>query len=147
MAEGVEMGDPLTQQDHDLLRVAREVMAARFREGYHHLAAALRTRSGRTFSGVHLEAKVGRVAVCAEAIALGAAAAAGDTELDTIVSVDRKGNVVSPCGMCRELISDYAPDCRVIVPNRLGVGVVTIAELLPNKYRRRWRDEDALSDA
>jgi len=140
------MGDPLTQQDHDLLREAREVMAARFREGYHHLTAALRTRSGKTFSGVHLEAKVGRVAVCAEAIALGAAAAAGDTELDTIVSVDRKGNVVSPCGMCRELISDYAPDCRVIVPNRLGVEVVPIAELLPNKYRRRWRDEDALPD-
>ncbi len=140
------MADPLTQQDHDLLRTAREVMAARFREGYHHLAAALRTRSGKTFSGVHLEAKVGRVAVCAEAIALGAAAAAGDTELDTIVSVDRKGNVVSPCGMCRELISDYAPACRVIVPNRLGVEVVTITELLPNKYRRRWRDEDALPD-
>ncbi len=73
-------------------------------------------------------------------------AAAGDTELDTIVSVDRKGNVVSPCGMCRELISDYAPACRVIVPNRLGVEVVTITELLPNKYRRRWRDEDALPD-
>ena len=49
------------------------------------------------------------------AIAIGMAAAAGDTELETIVAVDRKGRIVPPCGMCRELISDYAPSCKVII--------------------------------
>ncbi|MBN1344074.1 MAG: cytidine deaminase [Phycisphaerae bacterium] len=136
------MDGSLTQQDEALLEAARKVIAERFRQGYHHVAAAVRTRSGRTFAGVHLEANVGRVAVCAEAIAIGAAAAAGDTELETIVCVDRKGNVVSPCGMCRELISDYSPDCRVIVPNGRGDEVVPVSELLPNKYRRRWREGD-----
>ena len=45
--------------------------------------------------------------------------------------------VVSPCGACRELIHDYDAKARVIVPNgKQGPEVTTIAELLPNKYRR-----------
>lgn len=61
------------------------------------------------------------------------AAAAGDTELETIVAVDRQGRVVPPCGMCRELISDYAPGCQVIITE---AEVVEIGELLPRKYQR-----------
>ncbi|HEY9690691.1 MAG TPA: hypothetical protein V6D15_00630 [Oculatellaceae cyanobacterium] len=67
------------------------------------------------------------------AIAIGMAATAGDTELETIVAVDRRGRVVPPCGMCRELISDYAPSCKVIVTE---AEIVTISELLPLKYQR-----------
>ena len=43
---------------------------------------------------------------------------------------------MSPCGACRELIFDYDPKARVIVPNGEAPGVVAIADLLPNKYRR-----------
>ena len=44
--------------------------------------------------------------------------------------------VVSPCGACRELIFDYDPKARVIVPNGPSPSIVPIAELLPNKYTR-----------
>jgi len=44
--------------------------------------------------------------------------------------------VVSPCGICRELIHDYDDKARVIVPSGITPAVVTIGELLPNKYRR-----------
>lgn len=79
---------------------------------------------------------MGRIAVCAEAIAIGIAATAGDTEIEMIVAVNRGGQVVSPCGMCRELIADYAPDAKVIVPASLGTMLVTINDLLPKKYHR-----------
>jgi len=94
----------------------------------------LRTRSGQVFSAVHLEASVGRIAVCAEAVAIGMAATAGDTDIDTIVAVDRHGRIVPPCGMCRELISDYSADCRVILAEDR---VVSVQDLLPEKYSRR----------
>jgi cytidine deaminase len=71
---------------------------------------------------------VGRIAVCAEAIAIGMAAAAGDTEIETIVAVDREGRIVSPCGMCRELISDYSPSSKVIITEEEASAV---NELLP----------------
>lgn len=119
--------------DRKLIEEARSIIAKHFREDYHHVGAALRTKSGKIFSAVHLEAYVGRIAVCAEAIAIGMAAAAGDTEIETIVAVNREGQIVSPCGMCRELISDYAPSCKVIITEE---EIVTVSELLPRKYQR-----------
>jgi len=120
----------------ELLEAARAVIKQRFVEGRHHIGAALRTRPGNVFTGVHLEAYIGRVAVCAEAIALGAAATAGDTEIDTIVAVNELGAIVSPCGICRELISDYSPVAKVIMPKGTGHEIISIADLLPQKYSR-----------
>ena len=125
-----------TVVDEEIINVARELIAARFKEGYHHIAAALRTTSGRIYSGVHLEAYVGRIAVCAEAIAIGAAATAGDTSIETIVAVNELGEIVSPCGMCRELISDYSPEACVVVLRSGQPANVPVMELLPDKYSR-----------
>jgi len=120
----------------ELINAAGQLIAARFKPDYHEIGAALRTKSGQVFSAVHLEATVGRIAVYAEAVAIGIAASAGDTEIEMIVAVNRVGTVVSPCGMCRELIADYAPDAKVIVPGRAGPMLVAISDLLPNKYHR-----------
>jgi cytidine deaminase len=114
-----------------LIAAARAIIALRHKPDVHEVGAALLTRSGRLFSAVHLEATVGRIAVCAEAIAIGMAAAAGDTDIVAIVAVDRSGRIVSPCGMCRELISDYSPECRVILAENR---IVPVLELLPDKY-------------
>jgi cytidine deaminase len=131
------MSIQLSNDDTALLAEARRIITQRFKENWHHVGCALRTRSGRVFSAVHLEAYVGRMAVCAEAVAIGMGAANGDSEIDTIVAVNRRGEVVAPCGMCRELISDYSPTARVIVPGERGEEVVPVAALLPNKYVRR----------
>jgi cytidine deaminase len=79
----------LDVNDQQLISVARTIIAKRFRENYHHIGTALRTKSGKIFAAVHLEAHMGRIAVCAEAIAIGMAAAAGDNDIETIVAVDR----------------------------------------------------------
>lgn len=132
--------EPMTEADRALLAKARETIERRFRSGRHHVASALRTRDGRVFTGLHLETTIGRAAICAEAVAIGKASEDDDLEIDSIVSVDRHGNVLSPCGLCRELLADFSPGCRVIVPGEGGEEVVAISELLPNKYRRLWRD-------
>ena len=122
-----------------LIEAAREVVKTRFKENRHTVGAALRTKSGQVFTAVHLEASVGRMAICAEAIALGMAATAGDTEVDTIVAANRYGDIVSPCGMCRELITDYAPEARVIIEVQMPGGHaafiwIPMEKLLPVKY-------------
>ena len=124
----------LTRLDERLVEEARRIIALRQKPGWHAVGAALRTTSGRVFSAVHLEAKVGRIAVCAEAVAIGMGAAEGDTNIQAIVAVNRKSAVVAPCGMCRELISDYSPDARVIVPAPDGPKLVPVLYLIPNKY-------------
>lgn len=135
---------PLGPADEELVEAARAAISAAYRRGWHHVGAALRTRSGRIVTGVHLEANVGRIAVCAEAVALGRAITEGEWEFTTVVAVihprpdaaDRTIRVVSPCGMCRELLADYAPDIEVIYPGADGPTKSPIAELLPFKYAR-----------
>ena len=124
----------MNEDDKNLVQSARQIIKRCFKENYHHAGAALKTKKGKEYSAVHLEANVGRIAVCAEAIAIGMAAADGDSDIETIVAVDRLGKVISPCGMCRELISDYSPDAKVIVPFGQGEVIVPILDLLPNKY-------------
>ncbi|MCL4801405.1 MAG: cytidine deaminase [Burkholderiales bacterium] len=127
------MTDPA---DAELIAAARAVLRERGAPGVHFIGAALRTRSGRVFAAVNLGTNVGRASVCAEAIALGMAAAAGDTAVERVVAVDASGAVVSPCGICREMLSDYAPDAGVIVPGADGPEVAPLGALLPNKFVR-----------
>ena len=143
-------GAPLTKKDHELIAVAREAIQKRYRDEWQEVGAALRTRDGRIITGVNIDAYLGRMAVCAEAVAIGRAITeAGDQGIETIVAVrhpkpgekDRTIAIVSPCGSCREIIHDYDAKARVIVPNGGEGAVATIAELLPNKYVRgtgRW---------
>jgi cytidine deaminase len=124
----------LGTEDLKLIEVARSIIALRSRPEAHEVGAALRTRSGKIFSAVNVKANVGRVSVCAEAVAIGMAAATGDTDIEMIVAVDLKGRVISPCGMCREMISDYAPQAGVIVSGDDGMEIFQIADLLPHKF-------------
>lgn len=131
----MQTSSSLSQKDTALVESAQAIIKARGKKFWHVIGAALRTRSGQVFSAVHIEAGVGRVAVCAEAIAIGMAASAGDTEIDSIVAVYADGTIAAPCGMCRELISDYSPTASVIVPDEQGGVLVTIESLIPNKYK------------
>ena len=135
----------LEKADEELIAAAQATIKRCYRDDWQEVGAALRTRSGKVFTGVNLDAYLGRMAVCAEAVALGHAVVdLGDAGIDTIVAVrhpapqdeDRTIAVVSPCGACRELIFDYDPQARVIVPNGASPAVMPIADLLPNKYTR-----------
>ena len=135
----------LKKSDEELIAAAREAIKKRYRNDWQEVGAALRTRSGEIVTGVNLDAYLGRMAVCAEGVALGRVITdLGEAGIETIVAVrhpkpmekNREIMVVSPCGSCRELIWDYDRNARVIVPGNGGVTVTTIGDLLPNKYRR-----------
>ncbi len=136
---------PLTKQDRELIAAAVEAIKRRYRDDWQEVGAALRTRDGRIVTGVNLDAYLGRMAVCAEAVALGKVVTdLGERGIETIVAVrhpppgdpDQTIGVVSPCGACRELIWDYDRGARVIVPGNGSPVVVSIGDLLPNKYSR-----------
>ena len=80
-------GNPLTDADHELVAAATEVLARHYRPFWHMVAAAIRSCDGRIWTGVHLGATVGRLSVCAEAIALGRAVLDGDGTIHTAVAV------------------------------------------------------------
>ena len=135
----------ITERDRELIDAARQAISRRYKYDWQEVGAALRTREGRIYTGVNLDAYLGRMAVCAEAVALGRAVTEmGETGIETIVAVrhpepqeaDQAIAVVSPCGSCRELIWDYDRNARVIIPTANGPAVAIIGDLLPNKYSR-----------
>jgi cytidine deaminase len=146
---GPEAGFPLDDDDRELVAAAHATLLRHYRPFWHTVSAALRGHDGRIWTGVHLGATVGRLSVCAEAIALGRAIMDGDGTVATAVALrhpkpeedDRQVAIVSPCGACREMITDYAPDALVIVPRGLdaslaGAQKMPIRAMLPRPYRR-----------
>ncbi|MBP6819625.1 MAG: cytidine deaminase [Ferrovibrio sp.] len=138
----------LPAEDAELLEAARGLIRQRYAVGRHHIAAALRTRSGRIVTGLHLDTYVGRASVCAEAVAVGQAMAQGagkDDPITAIVSVrhprpteaNQQIQVVAPCGICREMLRDFAPEARVILDVDGGLRAFSTADLLPLKYHRQ----------
>lgn len=139
----------MTPDDKALLEAASALIRKRYAVGRHHIAAALRTRSGKIVTGLHLDTYVGRASVCAEAVAVGQAMADGagpDDPVTDIISVrhprpteqNKDIQVVAPCGICREMLRDFAPDARVLLAEEGGgLKAYNPADLLPLKYHRQ----------
>jgi cytidine deaminase len=135
---------PLSPSDHELIDAARAVLLRHYKPFWHTVGAALRSRDGRIWTGVHLGATVGRLSICAEAVALGRVLMDGDGTIECAVAVRhpkpdetvREIAVVSPCGACRENLLDYDPHAMVIVNTEEGLRRVPIRTLLPLPYQR-----------
>ncbi|MDX8342417.1 cytidine deaminase [Rossellomorea sp. YZS02] len=133
---------PLEERDYELIKEAERVIEKNYRYGRHHIGSAVRATSGEVYAAVHVEANVGRITVCGEAMAIGKSISEGDHEFETIVAVAHphphedieKCWVVAPCGMCRELISDYGTLTDVILSYRGELVKCNVMQLLPEKY-------------
>ncbi|HTT14466.1 MAG TPA: cytidine deaminase [Thermoplasmata archaeon] len=129
------IGAPLTAADRALVRAAQAALRRGYDATRHTVAAAVRTRAGRTFVGLNLN---GLFTPCAEPVALGTAITAGDPEVVSMVAVHRRGArfpVLSPCGTCRQMLYDYAPRATALVAFPGGsVRRLTAAECLPGAY-------------
>jgi cytidine deaminase len=136
----------MSAADVHLLQLAQELLGRVWVHGRHEVATALRASDGRIYTGVHLEGSCRRSSICAEGVALGAARTGMDPSLplriDAVVSVQIKPagqyRIIAPCGVCRELISDYSPDATVWITSDAGVEAVRALDLLPSKTRRAW---------
>jgi cytidine deaminase len=123
----------VSSADHALVAAAHDVLARHYRPFWHTVAAAIRGVDGRIWTGLHLGATVGRLSVCAEAVALGRAVLEGHAKPD---EPDRVLAVVPPCGACREMFLDHCPDALVIVHGATGLMKLPVRDLLPLPYRR-----------
>ena len=77
---------PITKEDKKLIDEATNIINKYHKHNKHNVGAAVKTSSGKIFSAVHLEANIGRIAVCAEPIAMGKAISEGENKFDTIVA-------------------------------------------------------------
>ena len=98
--------------------------------------AALRARSGRTYQGCNVENVAYPEGTCAEAGAIAAMVAGGDTQIAEIAVIADSPKPVSPCGGCRQKIAEFATgDVNVILATTDGIVMeTTVAALLPGSF-------------
>ena len=118
----------------EAVRASRRAVApySKFRVG-----AALLTRDGTVIHGANVESVSYGLTCCAERIALFKALTEGHKHFRAIAIVAPHAKT-APCGACRQLLAEYAPDARVFVadsrrPARFRE--FTVDQLLPEAFR------------
>ena len=129
----------LTPSQLDLLRAARQAREKAYApySGFP-VGAALRLRDGRVFMGANVENASFGLTVCAERVALFATAAAVGREAMNVeaIAVDAgEGTPASPCGACRQVMAELAPDAVVIWSDAVAPHVSPVTALLPDTFR------------
>lgn len=127
----------ITKEDEALIALALESLEKNFDDGiYNHtVGGALRCKNGRVFTGVNCDGIHGS---CAEYVVMGMAISAGEREFDTIVAVHEKSPnyLLAPCGNCRQMLVEYAPDIKVILNDDNNQRIkVCIKDLLPFAWK------------
>ena len=96
------------------------------------VGAALEAADGTVFTGCNVENLSFGLTVCAERVAVGAAVAGGVRDFRRLAIVSDSRDPVSPCGACRQVLVEFAPDLEIICENRAGAQFsALLSELLP----------------
>jgi cytidine deaminase len=98
------------------------------------VGAALRTKSGRIFTGCNVENAAYPTGMCAERIAIFKAISEGEREFEVIAVVTSNGG--SPCGGCRQVMAEFGLDTIVLIGDGEGrlIQETTVAGLLPGAF-------------
>jgi len=116
----------------DLANAARQRAYAPYSN--YPVGAALRTKTGRMYTGVNVENAAYPHTMCAERVAIFKAISDGEKEFEVISVVTDNGG--SPCGGCRQLMAEFALDMIVLMADGNGklIKETTVGELLPEAF-------------
>jgi cytidine deaminase len=126
----------ITQQEKqalvDLANTARQRAYAPYSN--YPVGSSLRTKTGRIYTGVNVENAAYPQTMCAERVAIFKAVSEGEKEFEVITVVTDNGG--SPCGGCRQVMSEFGLDTTVLLADGSGkiVKETTVRELLPEAF-------------
>lgn len=100
------------------------------------VGAALLTKDGKVYQGCNIENAAYSMCNCAERTAIFKAYSEGDRDFQLLAVVADTERPCSPCGACRQVISELCPrDMLVVLTNLKGdKQEITVADLLPGAF-------------
>ena len=99
------------------------------------VGAALECRDGTVFTGCNIENAAYSPSICAERVAVSKAVSKGRRDFARIAIAADTDRFTSPCGVCRQVLWEFAPDLEVLLYNRRGkIQELTLRQLLPYSF-------------
>ena len=99
------------------------------------VGAALLADDGTIVTGCNVESASYGLTICAERVAVVKGVSEGYTRFTRVAVVADTERPTPPCGACRQLLWEFAPDAEVVLANLAGVVVrYTMRELLPDAF-------------
>ncbi|MBN2093201.1 cytidine deaminase [candidate division KSB1 bacterium] len=123
-------------ENNYLMKIAR-LAKAQACAPYSHfkVGAALLAQSGNIYSGCNVESSSYGLTICAERVALYKALSEGERHFTKIAITSNSSQICPPCGACRQVLMDYAPEIEVILFNDRGdIQKILLRDLLPNAF-------------
>lgn len=123
-------------ENNELIKIARLAKAqACALYSLFKVGAALLAQSGKIYSGCNIESSSYGLTICAERVALYKALSEGERQFIKIAITSDSSQVCPPCGACRQVLMDYAPQIEVILFNDSGdIQQILLRDLLPNAF-------------
>jgi len=102
------------------------------------VGAALLAEDGTVVSGCNVESASYGLTICAERVAIVKGVSEGRTRFKCVAVVADTDDLTPPCGACRQLLWEFAPDATVVLSNLAGkTETLTVRELLPRGFDAR----------
>lgn len=107
------------------------------------VGAALKTKSGKVYSGCNIENAAYPVSCCAERVAIFKAIAEGEVDFAELAVVGDTERPISPCGSCRQVMSEFFdPETPIFLSNMNGdIKSISMQDLLPYSFTSRDLNE------
>ena len=127
---------PTIQEQQSLVELANKARLHAYAPySNYRVGAALRTKSGRLFTGVNVENAAYPTSICAERTAVFKAVSEGELDFEIIAVVTDNGG--SPCGSCRQVLAEFGLDTVVLIADGGGkvIKETTVRDLLPDAFQ------------
>jgi len=98
------------------------------------VGAALLTKSGKIYTGCNIENSSFGATICAERVAFVKAISEGERDFEAIAIVSSSGDFTYPCGICRQFMSEWGTQLRLIFDNGKETKIYILDQLLPEAF-------------
>jgi cytidine deaminase len=106
------------------------------------VGAALLASSGKIYTGCNIENASYPLSICAERVAIFKAVSEGETQFLALAVVADSQSLSAPCGACRQVIMEFAPELPVALSNLEGQRIIVKAsDLLPMPFTKEFLNE------
>ncbi|MGQ4832637.1 MAG: cytidine deaminase [Candidatus Asgardarchaeia archaeon] len=129
----------------ELLTRAKDAMVHSYSPYSHFkVGAAIVTSSGKIYTGTNIENASYGLTICAERVAIFKAVSEGEREISAIAIISDSKDVISPCGSCRQVISEFSrspPNDTIVIMSNYNMEkiiVTKISELLPMSFSSKY---------